>query len=208
MPTTALPPYTLLVANFSRPTQSLIYGSDTSNMAPTKTRSGFVFQQIENLGFASDHTNGTATPARSLVVNTKLGRLQPFAPNVLPMGDVTVASDVFAGQSASLFVGQFELVSNRDYVTGGGAAATALALSVAISSLPGYSAVAAGAVVTVTGPGGQIGLEFDASYRGGELNFTFTYPEDDDILGYNPLTDSPLDPPTLLPAGTPNGVAP
>jgi hypothetical protein len=208
MATTALPPYELLVANFSRPTQSLIVGSDTSNMAPTKTRTGFIFQHIENLGFASDHTNATYGPARSLVTNTKLGIMQPFPPTSLPFGGVTVASDVFAGQSASLFVGPFELVSNRDFVTGGGTAATATNIATAISALPGYTGTPAGSSVTVTGPRGQVGLRFDAAYRGGALNFTFTYTNDEGVLGYSPIDDSPLDPPTILPAGTPNGVAP
>jgi hypothetical protein len=73
MGTTAQAPYELLVANFSRPTQSLISGSDTDNMAPTKTRTGFLFQNIQNLGFASDHVSGTSTPARSLVTDTSHG---------------------------------------------------------------------------------------------------------------------------------------
>jgi hypothetical protein len=207
MGTTAQAPYELLVANFSRPTQSLISGSDTDNMAPTKTRTGFLFQNIQNLGFASDHVSGTSTPARSLVTDTKVGRLDPFAPNDAPAGDVTVASDVFVGTSASLFVGPFELVSNRDFVTGGGAADTAANIGAAIDALPGYSAVPAGATVTVTGPRGQVGLRFDAVYRGGALNFTFAYLQEEGFLGFTQPA-SPLDPPTILPAGLPNGVAP
>lgn len=207
MATTAQPPYELLVANFSRPTQSLIHGSDTENMPPTKTRTGFVFQNIQNLGFASDHVSSTYGPARSLVTNTKLGIMNPFPPNEPPQGEVTVASDTFVGQSASLFVGPFELVSNRDFVTGAGAATTAANIGTAIDSLPGYSAVVVGPVVTVEGPLGQVGLRFDAAYRGGALNFTFVYPETEGVLGFVPPA-SPIDPPTILPAGTPNGVAP
>lgn len=199
--------YQLLVANFSRPTQSLIFGSDTENMAPTKTRTGFVFQTLEMRGIAKDHTNATYAPARSLVVKTLLGTLDPFPPNDAPMGDVTVVSDVFAGLSASLFVGPFELVSNRDFVTGGGVAATAANIAAAIDSLPGYSATVVGPTVTVTGPRGQVGLRFDASYRGGSLNFTFTYLQEGGVLGFVQPA-SPIDPPIILPAGTPNGVAP
>lgn len=199
--------YELLVANFSRPTQSLVYGSDTENMAPTKIRTGFFFQPLEHYGFATDHTSATYVPARSLVVSTRLGVMDPFPPNDAPMGDVTVVSDTFAGQSASLFVGPFELVSNRDFVTGGGAAATATNIATAISALPGYSATPAGTTVTVTGPRGQVGLRFDAVYRGGDLNFDFTYLQEDGVLGFTQPA-SPIDPPTILPAGTPNGVAP
>ena len=207
MATTAQAPYELLVANFSRPTQSLISGSDTDNMAPTKTRTGFLFQNIQNLGFASDHVSGTSSPARSLVTNTKVGRLNPCPPSEPPSGEVTVASDVFVGQSASLFVGPFELVSNRDFVTGGGAAATATAIGAAVDALPGYSAVVVGPAVTVEGPLGQVGLKFSATYRAGDLNFTFVYLQADGTLGFVQPA-SPLDPPTILPAGVPNGVAP
>ena len=207
MATTAQAPYELLVANFSRPTQSLIHGSDTDNMAPTKTRTGFLFQNIQNLGFASDHVSGTSTPGRSLVTNTKVGRLDPFAPNDAPAGDVTVASDTFVDQSASLFIGPFELVSNRDFVTGGGTAATATNIAAAVDALPGYSGGAIGSTVTVTGPLGQVGLRFNAVYRGGDLNFTFVYLQADGVLGFT-QPESPLDPPTILPAGLPNGVAP
>jgi len=207
MATSVQAPYELLVANFSRPTQSLIFGSDTENMPPTKTRTGFLFQNIQNLGFATDHVSSPGGPARSLVTNTKVGVWEPFVPNDAPMGDVEVVSDTFAGQSASLFVGPFELVSNRDFATGGGTAATAANIESAIDALPGYSASTVGSTVTVTGPRGQVGLRFFATYRGGDQNFDFTYLQEDGVLGFTQPA-SPLDPPTILPAGTPNGVAP
>jgi hypothetical protein len=199
--------YELLVANFSRPTQSLITGSDTANMAPTKTRTGFLFQTLEVRGVATDHTNATYVPARSVVVHTRLGILDPFGGTPPPRGTVTVASDTFAGTSASLFLGQFELVSGRDFATGGGVAVTATNLAAAINALPGYSAGAVGAVVTVNGPQGQDGLRFDATYRGGDLNFTFTYIAEDGVLSQG-IGQGPIDPATVLPPGTPNGVAP
>jgi hypothetical protein len=207
MPTAAQPPYELLVANFSRPTQSLITGSDTSHMAPTKTRTGFIFQHIQCLGFSGDLTNDTATPARSVITKTVNATLDPFGGTPPPQGSLTVDSDVFAGTSASIFVGQFELVSNRDFVTGGGAAVTAANIATAIDALPGYSAGAAGPVVTVNGPQGQEGLRFEATYRGGALNFSFTYLADDGVLSQG-IGQGPIEPPTILPAGTPNGVAP
>lgn len=208
MSTVSQAAYELLVANFSRPTQSLITGSDSANMAPTKTRTGFLFQNIENLGFARDRISGPGGgPARSLVTNTIVGTFNPFAPNADPSGDVTVASNVFVGQSASLFVGPFELVSDRDFVVAGSTALTAANIAVAVSSLPGYTGVDAGSTVTVTGPAGQVGLRFEATYRAGELNFTFTYLQDEDVLGFT-SPDSPIDPPTFLPPGAPNGVAP
>jgi len=207
MATASQPPYELLVANFSRPTQSLEYGSDTSEMAPTKTRTGFIFRHVQNIGFATDHTNGTAVSGRSVITNTLNEQFDPFGGTPPPTGDVTVASDVFAGTSASLFVGAYELVSNRDFVTGGGVAATATNIATAIGNLPGYTATPAGATVTVEGPAGQVGLAFTAAYRGGAQNFTFTYVDQDGVLSQG-IGGGPIDPPTILPAGTPNGVAP
>jgi hypothetical protein len=207
MPTTAQPPYELLVANFSRPTQSLIQGSDTANMPPTKTRTGFVFQHVQTLGFSTDLTNDTSTPGRSLITHTLNERMDPFGGTPPPTGDVEVVSDVFAGQSASLFVGPYELVSNRDFVTGGGAAATAANIEAAIDALPGYSASTAGTVVTVNGPQGQAGIRFEATYRGGEMNFSFTYVAGDGVLSQG-LANGPIFPPEILPPGTPNGEAP
>jgi hypothetical protein len=209
MATTAQAPYTLLVANFSRPTQSLETGSDTSEMPPTKTRTGFQFQPIQNIGLATDHTNATAVPARSLITDTLLATMQPLDPNARPGATLTVASDVFVGHSASVFVGEFELVSDRDFVTGGGAAATATALAAAISALPGYDGTPAGADVTVLGPRGQLRLNLDAAYRGGELNFTFAYLDttQEGLLGFG-VGVKPEEPPVILPPGLPNGVAP
>jgi hypothetical protein len=207
MPTTAPPPYELLVANLSRPYPSLISGADPDTQSYTRLRTGFIFQHIQNLGFASDHVSATAGPARSLVTNTINALMDPFGGTPPPTGDVTVASDVFVGQSASLFVGPYELVSNRDFVTGGGAATTAANIATAISALPGFSATPAGPVVTVEGPQGQSGLRFDAAYRGGALNFTFAYVADEKVLSQG-IGGGPIEPPTILPAGTPNGVAP
>lgn len=207
MATTAQPSYELLVANFSRPTQSLEFGSDTSHVGPTKTRTGFVFQHVQNIGFATDHTNATRAPGRSLITKTVNATLDPFGGVPPPRGALTVASDTFAGPSASLFVGPFELVSGRDFVTGGGAAVTATNIATAISALPGYTGTPAGPVVTVDGPAGQSGLRFDATYRGGDANFTFAYIAEDGVLSQG-IGDGPIEPPTLLPAGTPNGVAP
>lgn len=207
MPTTAQPQYELLVANFSRPTQSLVYGSDTSNMAPTKTRTGFVFQHVQTLGFALDHTNGTSSPARSLVTHTLNALLDPFGGTPPPTGTVTVVSNVFVGLSASLFVGQYELVSGRDYIVGATTALTATAIAAAISNLPGYTGTPVGSVVTVDGPLGQAGPRLNAVYRGGELNFTFAYVAQDEELSQG-IGGGPIEPPSLLPAGVPNGVAP
>jgi hypothetical protein len=207
MATASQPPYELLVANFSRPTQSSEFGTDTEHMPPTKTRTGFIFRHVQNIGFALDHTNATSSPGRSLITNTLNVQFDPFGGTPPPRGALTVASDVFAGLSASLFIGPFELVSNRDFTTGGGAAATATSIATAISNLPGYTGTPAGPAVTVEGPPGQVGLRFDATYRGGDENFSFAYLEQDAVLAQG-VGEGPIEPPTILPAGLPNGVAP
>jgi hypothetical protein len=207
MATASQPSYQLLVANFSRPTQSSESGSDTAEMAPTKTRTGFVFRHVQNLGFASDHTQGTAVGASSVVTSTLNAQFDPFSGTPPPRGDVEVVDNTFAGLSASLFVGPYELVSGRDYLVGGGAAATATAIATAVSNLPGYTGTPAGAVVTVEGPLGQVGLRFEAAYRGGAANFAFTYVDQDGVLSQG-IGAGPIEPPTILPPGVPNGVAP
>lgn len=207
MPTAAQPQFQILVANFSRPYPSLITGADPDNQSYTRTRTGFVFQHLQNLGFSTDLTNATGSPARSVVTSTTNGRLDPFGGTPPPTGSLEVTSDVFSGTSASLFVGPFELVSGRDFATGGGVNVTATALAAAIDALPGYSAAAVGAVVTVDGPTGQVGLRFSAKYRGGEQNFTFTYVAESGVLSQG-IGDGPVEAPEILPAGVPNGVAP
>ena len=207
MATASQAAYQLLVANFSRPTPSSKFGSDTSNMAPTKTRTGFTFRHVQNIGFAGDHTNATSSPGRSVITDTLNVQFDPFGGTPPPTGDVEVVDNTFAGTSASLFVGPYELVSGRDYIVGGAVGATATAIAAAVSNLPGYTGTPAGAVVTVEGPQGQVGLQFDATYRGGAENFTFTYTGPDDVLSQG-IGGGPIEPPGILPAGTPNGVAP
>jgi hypothetical protein len=209
MATTSGPIYELLVANFSRPNPAPGYGADPVVSRPTKIRSGFIFRHVQNIGLSTDLTNATRAPARSVITKTLNAQMQPFAPNELPTGVLGVISDVFVGQSASLFVGPYELVSNRDFATGGGAAVTATNIANAINNLPGYVAVPAVTAVTVTGPGGQISLRFDAEYRGGERNFSFVYPNStqDGFLGFGPGLH-PEEPPTIIPPASLQGAPP
>jgi len=205
MATASGPKYQLLVANFSRPNPAPGRGSDPAISRPTKIRSGFEFRQIQNLGQSLSLTNAPGGPATT-ITKTQLAQMQPFAPNGLPEADVEVVSDVFLGQSASLLVGIFELVSGRDFVTGGGLAATAANIGTAIDNLPGYSSSVAGAIITVFGPRGQLGLRFDAAYRGGDRNFEFVYPNTTQtgVLGYS-VGVKPEEPATILPPASLQG---
>jgi hypothetical protein len=197
--------YTLLVANFSRPTPSLIFGADPDTAGPTKTRGGFVFGHIQSIGFSSTLTQ--SGQARSLITNTTNMQIDPFeaTPPEAPSGVVTVSSNTFSPGSAGVIVGPFTLIVNRDFVPGGGAAATATALAAAIDALPGYTGAAVGADVTVTGPLGSApaSLAFAAVYYTSTRNFTFTYVGVTGVLGY---TNSPLHV-DILPT-TPNWHAP
>lgn len=191
MATGAQGSYTLLVANFSRPTPSLIFGGDPDTDGPTKTRGGFVFGHVQNIGFANSLTQHGQ--ARSLITSTSNMQINPFeaSPPERPSGAVTVASNTFAPGSASLLVGPYELVVNRDFTPGGSAALTAAAIAAAIDNLPGYDGAAVGAVVTVTGPLGAAptSLAFGAVFRTGTRNFTFVYVGPNGYLGY---VNSPL----------------
>lgn len=205
MATGAQGSYTLLVANFSRPMPSLLVGADPDTAGPTKTRGGFVFGHVQSLGFANSLTQHGQ--ARSLISSTSNMQINPFeaSPPAAPTGAVTVASNVFAPGSASLFVGPYELVANRDFTPGGSTAATAGVIAAAIDNLPGYNGEAVGSVVTVTGPLGSApaALPFGAVYRTGTRNFTFVYTGASGYLGY---ANSPLHV-DVLPT-TPNYSAP
>lgn len=191
MATGAQGSYTLLVANFSRPTPSLIYGANPDTDGPTKTRGGFVFGHLQNIGFANTLTQHGQ--ARSLITRTTNVQIDPFeaTPPAHPSGTVTVASNTFAPGSASLLIGPYELVANRDFTPGGGTAATATAIAAAIDNLPGYDGLAAGSDVTVTGPLGAApaSLVFAAVFRTSTRNFTFAYVGATGFLGY---VNSPL----------------
>ena len=63
-------------------------------------------------------------------------------------GSFTVADNTF-GFPIELIIGDYRLVNTIDYVVGAAAADTATNLAAAISTLPGFSATAALAVVTV-----------------------------------------------------------
>jgi len=209
MATTSGPSYELLVANLSRPNPAPGFGADPATSRPTKIRSGFIFRHIQNIGLSSDLTNATSGPARSVITQTLNAQMQPFEPSEPPFADVGVISDVFVGESASLFVGPFELIAGRDFVTGAGTAATAVSIGAAVDNLPGYISLVGGSSVTVIGPRGQIGLRFEATYRGGERNFDFTYPDStqDGTLGFLP-GDSPERHPTIIPPASQQGIAP
>lgn len=183
-------PFTILVANLDTPSMP------EKGIPAGITRTGFRMSHIQALGKGQTMQGGTM-----VVVQTSLGLVDGYAAGAptRPQAQLTVASNTFAGDSAILQVGPFALVSNVHFAPGGGVNATATALAAAITLLPGYDAVAVGAVVTVQGPAGALGddLRLDAHYLGGEKNYTFVWPEKTGFLGY--LSNLPLLSPGELP---------
>jgi hypothetical protein len=200
MATSSSPAYRILVANFSQPYPSLIRGSDTRTQGPIKTRGGFEFRHIYRMGFSLDSTQKGSS--FSVIVGS-LRQQMDTVESAGPSGIVIVSDNTFLGDSASLYVGPFELVSGRDFVVGATAGDTATNIDTAINSLPGYSTILAAPSITVFGPKGQVGLRFNARYRGGNANFTFSYSSKNEVLGWSTLSDSAIKPPTILPT-TPN----
>jgi len=183
-------PYTLLVANFDRPAMP------EKGINAHKIRTGFTMSAIQSFGGEDTMQGGTMVP-----IQTQFGLADIYAAGAptQPTATLTVVSNVFAGDSAHLFVGPFTIVSNVHFTPGGGVNATATALAAAIDLLPGYAAVAVGPIVTVTGPVGALGvlLRFQAEYQGGEKNYTFTWPTMLGSLGY--LSNPPISAPGVLP---------
>ena len=103
-----------------------------------------------------------------------------------PIGFVEVLVNPIAGPETSpiLFVGPFTLEAGRDYLVGGGAAATATNIAAAISNLPGYTGSAVGTTIEVLGPAGKTGLAFTAQLRTTTIIFQFSWPSDPGFLGY------------------------
>jgi hypothetical protein len=198
MPGSSQPKFKVLVANFSKPMPSTLKGS-LPEVGPVKIRTGFEFRHLPMLG--STLYMSQTGQYNGLVTRTYQEQFNPFVvnPPTLPTGDVEVVDNNFQGTSASLWIGPFELAANRDFVVGGGPAATAANIGAAINNLPGYSASVAGSIITVSGPAGATGdsLRFKAVYRGGTRNFDFTYVRNDYELGY--AANNPVLPPTILP---------
>lgn len=175
------PRFKILVANLSAPTSA-------KGVPAPKLRAGFQMSMVPLLGRPQGMLGGTMATLRT-VSGTYFDASAGIP--VRPTAALEVVSNTFAGNSALLAVGPFTLVSHVHFVPGGGVAATATALAAAISALPGYTATPAGAVVTVQGPRGALGIQvqFSAKYTGGEANYRFTWPSVPGELGY---TSTPL----------------
>lgn len=183
----AQPRFTILVANLGTPTTA-------KGVPGERLRAGFRMSLTPSLGRPQGMLGGTMATVRC-GTGSYFDAAQG-APS-RPTATVEVVSNTFAGTSAKLYVGQYTLISGVHFIVGGGVNATATALAAAISALPGYTGNAVGAVVTVQGPLGALGIavRFSAKYTGGDVNYSFTWPTVVGELGY---TTSPLAPAEIL----------
>jgi hypothetical protein len=165
-------PFTMLVANLKG-------GSDPSRGAafnPVKQRTAFTVQHFIEVGGRGETTfpRSRSTPGTA----TRVGYATYTVADtpVRGSGTITVASNTFLGPT-TVTVGKYEFLSGSDFAIGAGVNNTATNLAAAIDATPEYSAVAVGAVVTVTGLTGPLGNEV-AFYAGGASpnNFTFSPP--------------------------------
>ena len=184
--TTAQAPFKLRVAN-------LAFGSDPSRGPignPVKVRSTFKTQflpEIPGRGESfGDATQADATPGLRTLQWTLLENPTTGTP-VLATGTLTVADNNFS-EPAYIYLGNYTLMSGSQFAVGGGAAATATNIAAAINACPGFSALAAGTLVTITGPAGPAGntILFAATYEGTIQNFTLV-PTDGSLTGAEPI---------------------
>jgi len=108
-------------------------------------------------------------------------------------GTFTVADNDFTTGRVELIIGKYKLLNYIDYTPGAGAAATATAIAATISNLPGYSASALGADVTVyyeAGPANQV--DFKAIHYGSKTNFTPFSPSNGYLAVGSPFAGAPL----------------
>jgi hypothetical protein len=185
---TAQPKFKMLVANISNA------GDPSRGLNPVKDRQGFVMQLFPEVPRGSDRTKVLNPSAPGITTYQGLGLYTTPPEPVAATGDVTVADNNFTAP-AVLYIGPYVVVSGDDYTPGGSTALTATALAAAIDALPGYSAIAVGSVVTVTGltgPNGNV-ARFEATYRGTVQNFTLS-PTGGSLTGGEPR----IGPPELL----------
>jgi len=150
--------YQLIVANLRE-------GSDPSRGPignPVIQRSQFLQNNVLTIG-GDQNTRGSG----GAVVRTQTHKyVDPSDPQANATGEIEVLLDTFT-TAAKIFLGDYVLISGRDFATGGGVAVTAGNIATAIDNLTGFAAVSAGPVVTVTGPKGIAGNQTKWGFENG-----------------------------------------
>lgn len=90
---------------------------------------------------------------------------------------LVVADNDFSDR-AVIILGDYELISNVDYLVGGGVVATATAIAAAIDLLPEFTAQGVGATVNITREPSMERVEFRVLHLGAVTNFTPLVPVD------------------------------
>lgn len=155
-------PYEVLVANLT--------GQYDAQKNPIKARTGFVVLPLLDEQGRTLNAYGTGHPPTQSTA------------------EVIVSDADFSTGEAILWIGDYTLETTENWTpTNGNANQSATDLAAAIDTLPGFSASAVAATVTILGPLGSIGgtLTFKAAYTGTKVNYSLT-PTDGYMLGGNP----------------------
>jgi hypothetical protein len=110
-------------------------------------------------------------------------------------GTLTVADNDFTTGRTEIVLGEYRLQDTIDYAVGADEDATATNIAAAISTLPGWSALAVLHVVSITYAQSAVGVEFRAASYGTVTNFTPLVP----ATGYLTLGNPTIGPPVLTP---------
>ena len=182
---TSPPTYTILVANIEGA------GDPSLGINPIKVRTGFIEQYFPEKPVFNGLNDGSlyyrSPDYKAPGVHTMQGKLTSAYAGAT--GTITVSSNVFT-DIATVFIGPYTFTSGVDFVVGAGVNNTATNLAAAIDALPGFSAVAVGAAITVTatpGPNGD-NIQLYAAYAGSVRNFTMSGPY---LAGGSPSIGAP-----------------
>ena len=127
-------------------------------------------------------TTGVAAHNANIVATT---------PPVGMSGTVTVADNDFTTGWVEFILGDYRLISDIEFAVGAGVNDTATNLAAAISLLPGFSASAVGADVTVLSSDTMGEIDFRALHRGTKVNLTFV-PSTGFLSGGDPTIGAPV----------------
>ncbi len=184
---TAQAPFKMLVAN-------LTGGSDPSRGRsgnPVKARSTFTQQHF--LDIAGRGVETTPVSPKTAGIGVRMGHVK-YTVGTLPVratSTITVANNTFLGPT-TIQLGDYVLTSDEDFVVGAGVNNTATNLAAAISRLPGYSAAAAAAIVTVSGLTGILGNEVLFTSGGSSPNNLTLSPTNGRMSGAEPRIGPPI----------------
>lgn len=138
---------------------------------------------INTVALTAIHTEGGKAINGSMVVAA--------AGVVRETGTFRVADNDFTTR-AELILGDYRLLSNVDFLPGAGVNDTATAIAATIAVLPGFTALAVAADVTVRYDGTADIVEFKAIHYGTHTNFTLLVPATGFLATGSPAIGAPV----------------